>query len=72
MNNLDEGFISGATIADSVMKDVPDCLRVRMGYDAMYSVLTVDEQVAIENLIGKYLDEAVLIERDFDYDEVMG
>ena len=65
-----DGLLDGAAIADEMMKEIPSCLRVRLAMDTLASAVTVDERVAIENLLQHYLDEAIIIESTFDWDSI--
>ena len=70
MNEFTDGIMDGAAIAEEMFKDIPACLRVRMGCDAIFSSITSEERKEIEDVLRAYLDEAALIERDFDWDAV--
>lgn len=68
--NYSDGIISGAAIADEMFKDVPACLRVRLAVDTLANVVTLAEIETIETLLKEYLDEASVIEADFDWDSI--
>lgn len=63
---------SASEIAEHTLAGIPACLRVRMAMDVMQTAVTEDEWYSIETIVSKYLDEAFVVERDFDYDAAMG
>lgn len=70
--NLGDDVSSAASYAEQSFANIPLCLRVRMGMDVLETALTPDEFKTIEAVVSHYLDEAFILERDFDYDAAMG
>lgn len=70
MTEFTDGICDGASIANELMKDIPACLRVRLGCDTLFSVITPEERATIETLLSAYLDEAITVEREFDWDTI--
>lgn len=70
--DFSDGLVDGAVIADQMFEAIPSCLRVRMAMDVLASAITADERTAIEDLLRVYLDEAFVIEKDFNYEEALG
>jgi len=67
---MTDGLLDGVAIADEMMKGVPSCLRVRLACDTLFSAITPDERIAIEDLLKSYLDESFLMEGSFDWDSI--
>lgn len=70
--NIGDDVSSASNIAEQSFANIPVCLRVRMAMDVLETALTSDEFTTIEAIVSHYLDEAFVIERDFDYDTAMG
>lgn len=71
-HDFSDGLMDGAELAGQMFEGIPGALRVRMAMDVMASAITSDERTAIEELLRAYLDEAFIIEKDFNYEEALG
>lgn len=71
MSDTFDGILDGAAIADEMMKDVPHCLRVRLAMDTLASAITADERKEIETILSSYLDEAFVLEQEFDWEALV-
>lgn len=68
---MNDGLMDGAEIADKMMEGIPKCLRVRMAMDTLASAITIEQRNEVESILSSYLEEAILVERDFDYESII-